>query len=177
MAVQIGAKPDSGFDDPIGMLKDCHRRIEWFAQILSHVVDQAAGRTLTAEEKDAVEAALHYFHVGGERHNADEEESLFPRMRAACGDGAGEDLEALEGEHVQAAKLHARVEELYRVWMTAGALPQVEVEELRAATATLKQLYADHIRVEETTVFPQAAQMLNKAELAAMGTEFKARRQ
>ena len=25
MAIQIGAKPDSGFDDPIGMLKDCHR--------------------------------------------------------------------------------------------------------------------------------------------------------
>ena len=24
MAIQIGAKPDSGFDDPIGMLKDCH---------------------------------------------------------------------------------------------------------------------------------------------------------
>ena len=22
MAIQIGAKPDSGFDDPIGMLKD-----------------------------------------------------------------------------------------------------------------------------------------------------------
>jgi hypothetical protein len=34
MAIQIGAKPDSGFDDPIGMLKDCHRRIEHFLNIL-----------------------------------------------------------------------------------------------------------------------------------------------
>jgi len=34
MAIQIGAKPDSGFDDPIGMLKDCHRRIERFLGIL-----------------------------------------------------------------------------------------------------------------------------------------------
>ena len=32
MGIQIGAKPDSGFDDPIGMLKDCHRRIEHFLQ-------------------------------------------------------------------------------------------------------------------------------------------------
>ena len=41
MAIQIGAKPDSGFDDPIGMLKDCHRRIESFLGILCVVVDRA----------------------------------------------------------------------------------------------------------------------------------------
>ena len=34
MPVQIGARPDSGFDDPIGMLKDCHRRIAHFAGVL-----------------------------------------------------------------------------------------------------------------------------------------------
>jgi hypothetical protein len=34
MTIQIGAKPDSGFDDPIGMLKDCHRRIEHFLYML-----------------------------------------------------------------------------------------------------------------------------------------------
>ena len=177
MAVQIGAKPDSGFDDPIGMLKDCHRRIEWFAQILRHVVEQAAGRTLTTEEKDAVEAALHYFRVGGERHNADEEESLFPRMRAVCGDATGQDLDALEDEHVRAGELHARIEELYRKWIVAGALQQLQQEQLLTATAKLKQLYTDHIQVEETTVFPHAAQVLDKAQVAAIGIEFKARRQ
>ena len=46
MAIQIGAKPDSGFDDPIGMLKDCHRRIESFLGILCVVVDRAQGRSL-----------------------------------------------------------------------------------------------------------------------------------
>jgi hypothetical protein len=44
MAVQIGARPDSGFDDPIGMLKDCHRRIERFLGILCQVARQAQGR-------------------------------------------------------------------------------------------------------------------------------------
>jgi len=67
MAIQIGAKPDSGFDDPIGMLKDCHRRIESFLGILS-VVLTAPRRTLTSEERDAVEAALQYFRTGGQRH-------------------------------------------------------------------------------------------------------------
>ena len=65
MAIQIGAKPDSGFDDPIGMLKDCHRRIESFRGVLCVAVDSAQGRSLTGEEQDAVQAALQYFRTGG----------------------------------------------------------------------------------------------------------------
>jgi hypothetical protein len=76
--IQIGAKPDSGFDDPLGMLKDCHRRIEHFLGILCLVAERAQGRDLTEEEIAAVGAALNYFRLGGHRHTADEEESLFP---------------------------------------------------------------------------------------------------
>ena len=85
MGIQIGAKPDSGFDDPIGMLKDCHRRIERFLGILCVVVNRVQGRSLIGEERDAVRAALQYFRTGGQRHTADEEESLFPRLRASAG--------------------------------------------------------------------------------------------
>jgi len=81
MAIQIGAKPDSGFDDPIGMLKDCHRRIESFLHILCVVADRAQGRRLTDEERAAVQAALQHFRTGEQRHTADEEQSLFPRLR------------------------------------------------------------------------------------------------
>jgi len=85
MAVQIGAKPDSGFDDPLGMLKDCHRRIEHFLSILCAVVERAQQQTLTDEEIVAIQSALSYFRVGGQRHTADEEESLFPRLIAVGG--------------------------------------------------------------------------------------------
>ena len=81
MAVQIGARPDSGFDDPIGMLKDCHRRIERFLDILCQVAQQAQGRALSIDERSAVESAIRYFFESGPRHNMDEEESLFPRLR------------------------------------------------------------------------------------------------
>ena len=57
MPIQIGARPDSGFDDPIGMLTDCHRRIEQFLNILCVVADRAAGRALTGEESAAAQAA------------------------------------------------------------------------------------------------------------------------
>jgi hypothetical protein len=37
MAIEIGEKADSGFDDRIGMLKGCHRRIESFLGVLCAV--------------------------------------------------------------------------------------------------------------------------------------------
>ena len=118
MAVQICAKPDSGFDDPIGMLKDCHRRIESFLGILCVVVGRAHGRNLTSEERSAIQAAIQYFRVGGKRHTADEEESLFPRLRAS--DMDLEEVDRLENDHREADDLHYSVEQLYFQWVENG---------------------------------------------------------
>src|ERR1017187_7143529 len=99
MAVQIGARPDSGFDDPIGMLKDCHRRIERFLEILCQVAQQAQGRTLDNDERSAVEAALRYSSESGPRHNRDEEESLFRRLREVEATAFLGEVRRLESEH------------------------------------------------------------------------------
>jgi Hemerythrin HHE cation binding domain len=119
MAIQIGAKPDSGFEDPIGMLKDCHRRIESFLGILCVVVDRAQGRSLTDEERDAVGAALQYFQTGGLRHTADEEESLFPRLRESDANSC-EEIDVLENDHREASDLHESVKRFYSAWIHSG---------------------------------------------------------
>lgn len=173
MSVQIGAKPDAGFEDPIGMLTDCHRRIEQFLGILCVVAERARGRAMTGEESAAVQAAVTYFRVGGKRHNADEEESLFPRMRAA---GDTEDTGELEHDHRDAAALHAHAEDLYADWLAQGSLDAEKQDQLAAATEGLKQLYTEHIEREEKVVFPRAARTLNADAMAEMGREFKARR-
>ncbi len=176
MAIQIGAKPDSGFDDPLGMLADCHRRIERFLHILCIVPAQASGRSLNEEESAAVTAALHYFQEGGLRHNADEEESLFPRLRAAQPDGSQAHLADLENDHRRTGDLHQQVEVLFRKWIDSSALGGSEQQDLLSSTAELKRIYAEHIRLEESTVFPHAAQVLDKTAIAAIGLEFQARR-
>lgn len=177
MGVQIGAKPDAGFDDPIGMLKDCHRRIEQFLHVLCLVVERAPGRKLTEEEAGAVRSALNYFKIGGQRHTADEEESLFPRMRAQQATAtAVKEIEALELDHRQADDLHVAVENLYTSWLAGKAPSAEELRQLRAATERLKQLYEGHIRIEESLVFPRAAEGLDTQALAAIGEEFRARR-
>jgi hemerythrin-like domain-containing protein len=175
MAIQIGARPDSGFDDPIGMLKDCHRRIESFLGILCVVVDRAWDRSLTNEERVAVQAALQYFRTGGQRHTADEEESLFPRLRKSAAK-AFEEIDRLEIDHQEATDLHGSVERLYSHWIESGELGSEEAKQLLSETERLKQLYSDHIEVEETIVFARAVEVLNGHEIAAIGTEFRFRR-
>jgi len=176
MAVQIGAKPDSGFDDPIGMLKDCHRRIEHFLDILCLVAERAQNRNLTEEERSAVKAALQYFHVGGERHILDEEESLFPRLLAIAPTESNDVLARLKRDHGDANDLHASVDWLYTTWISAGTLGGSEQAALLAQTISLKRLYADHILVEEAEVFPHAALALDNRSLTEMGREFSSRR-
>jgi hemerythrin-like domain-containing protein len=176
MAVQIGAKLDAGFDDPLGMLRDCHRRIENFLRVLCQVAEHRQEGALSAEERAAVESALDYFRVGGVRHTQDEEESLFPRLeKRACAD----DLKAigvLEKEHGEADELHATVEQLFRSWIASGSLPEEQWRNLLRATGRLKSLYAGHIQVEESVVFPRAAAVLDAQELATIGSEFRTRR-
>jgi hemerythrin-like domain-containing protein len=176
MAIQIGAKPDSGFDDPIGMLKDCHRRIESFLGILCVVVGRAQGRSLTSEERVAIQAALQYFRTGGQRHTADEEESLFPRLRKSVAADSLKEIDRLESDHHDADDLHRSVDRLYSKWIDIGGLGSDEAQQLLTDTERLKELYSNHIEVEETIVFARAVEVLNDQEIAAIGTEFRFRR-
>ena len=176
MSVQIGAKPDSGFDDPIGMLIDCHRRIVHFVNILWYVVDRAVNRALTNEEKSVIETSLEYFRTGGARHNQDEEDSLFPRLGNRAGEESVVELSELKHDHQIAAGLHKEVERLYRKWIASGSLDMLDWQDLSGATQRLKDLYIAHIKVEEEVVFPRAANTLDAATIRAIGDEFLNRR-
>lgn len=44
MPIVIGAKRESDFTDPIGMLGDCHRRIERFLNVLLTIATGATHR-------------------------------------------------------------------------------------------------------------------------------------
>ncbi len=178
MPVVIGARPDSGFADPLGLLTDCHRRIERFLGVLVRVAARAGG-PLEVEERSALETALRYFREAAPKHTADEEESLFPRLRARH-DGATEPLlarvEALEREHVRAGQIHGEVDRLGQAWLERGALSENEAARLRDLLAELEQIYRGHIAVEDEHVFPAAAQLLASDERRAIGREMAARR-
>ena len=176
MAVQIGKAPERGFEDPVGMLKDCHRRIEHFSGVLQQVIAAAQGRSLTQPEQQAAEAALMYFQHSGPRHNQDEELSLFPRLRACVSGEDAQTIHLLIGQHAEADELQAQAKRLLMQWIETGSLTEVERNQLIACVQSLAAHYAEHIRVEESVIFPLTSN-LDSAAITAMGQEFRSRRQ
>jgi iron-sulfur cluster repair protein YtfE (RIC family) len=177
MPVQIGAKPHS-FSNPTALLSDCHRRIEMFLGTLEKVA-VSIDRPLGNDARLALEAALRYFRDAAPKHTADEEESVFPRLRQS-GDVAArralETLDALEQDHRRADSLHARVAILGNQCLEKGPLSPSEGGEFRHAVAQLASIYKRHIHIEDELVFPIAARVLSQTDKAIIATEMSARR-
>ena len=179
MPIVIGAKRESDFTDPIGMLGDCHRRIEKFLNVLVRVAEQARGGEMSAEQRGAFETALRYFREAAPKHTADEEQSLFPRLRR-CDDGRVRELlarvDGLEQGHVQANAAHSEIERLGSGWLSAGALGNQDAARLQGLLKDLQLFYRDHIELEDTIVFPAAASALGRTEREEIGREMAKRR-
>jgi hemerythrin-like domain-containing protein len=178
MPITIGAKQESGFNDPIGLLADCHRRIERFLSVLIKVSEQGGG-ALSAEQRAALDTALRYFREAAPKHTADEEETLFPRLRGMDNPevrGVLERVDALEQDHVQADRRHREVERLGQQWLACGTLSTPDAARLSVLLNELATLYRGHIAVEEQELFPVAARVLEEGERRAIGGEMAARR-
>ena len=179
MPIQIGQRPDHGFDEPLGLLSDCHRRIEHFIDVLATITDEAAGGRLTSSYRGALEGSIRYFAVAAPRHTADEEMSLFPRLRESGNreiTAALAALDALEHDHDEAEADHLAVDELARRWLADDHLSPPDLEELRQRVARLQTLYRRHIAIEDSEVFPAAARVLDRTQIENIGSEMAARR-
>jgi hemerythrin-like domain-containing protein len=177
MSVQIGTKAHN-FSDPTGLLSDCHRRIEMFLSTLE-VVAAVMDRPASEETNRALESALHYFGQAAPKHNADEEDSLFPRLRQiqhADIQSSFSQLERLEEEHRWAAPLHAEVERLGTQYISTGSLSDTEIGNFRSAVTRLASMYKQHIDIEDSVIFPLAERLLPEADKTAIAEEMANRR-
>lgn len=179
MPIQIGGGPDHSFHQPLGLLSDCHRRIEHFLHVLTTVDREACGGQLGGEYRRALEGALKYFETAAPKHTADEEESLFPRLRAS-GDPEAERalalMQRLESDHETADGHHTAVNTLVRRWLEHDRLDAGDAAVLREHLAALHALYRAHIAIEDRDVFPAAARALDAGTLEEIGREMAARR-
>jgi hemerythrin-like domain-containing protein len=180
MLLKIGRRPDHGFDAPLGMLSDCHRRIEHFLGTLVAIVREAGGGPLTSSQHTQLEAAMVYFATAAPRHTADEEESLFPRLRDCTEPGAASCLqlvERLQREHRTADENHHAVDALVRRWLIDGSLASPDADELCARLFGLQRMYESHIAAEDGILFPAAKRSLSAGQLRSIGREMAGRRQ
>ncbi|MCC6291544.1 MAG: hemerythrin domain-containing protein [Bryobacterales bacterium] len=179
MPIVIGAKQESSFGDPVGLLTDCHRRIERFLGVLGRVCELAGGGPLTTEQRGALDTALRYFREAAPKHTADEEKTLFPRLRTLDSPAAKAILarvDELEAQHGVADESHAEIDRLGMAWLTAGNLTPEDAGRMASQIAALREMYKGHIAAEEREVFPVASAEFDQAARDAMGGEMAARR-
>lgn len=170
--------PPPGTDDPLGLLRACHHRLDARFDTLLRVVE-----VYRAREEDRYDQAagalgmvIRHMITAGRLHNEDEEFSLFPRL-AEANATARERLLALEAEH----------ETLDEAWdalfptleaLAEGAEPEPAlVARLIERVPAYVEAHRSHLRREEDEVFALAARLLAAEELAVIGEEMAARRQ
>ena len=179
MPIAIGQAPQSDFRNPLGLLSDCHRRIERFLGGLIAIAEQAKGSRLDEDYRHQWEVALRYFREAAPKHTQDEEESLFPRLQAhrtTETDAAFALVERLHADHQSAETLHQRVDDLGRKWLRQDFLSLDDAKLLISLLTELEQTYAKHIALEEDELFHLAEETLNQSELEAIAREMAARR-
>jgi hemerythrin-like domain-containing protein len=179
MLTQIGGKLESDFTRPLGMLSDCHKRIRYFSSALLATVTHADEGPLTVHECVDLETALRYFRDAAPKHTADEEQSLFPRLR--CIDSPEvhatlRKIEGLEADHRKAESQHHEADSIIHQWMMEGRILPKAIARLRGILTELLELYERHILLEETNIFPLAEASLSDAEKSIVGREMAARR-
>lgn len=179
MLMQIGQKPESDFSEPIGMLEDCHKRILHFMGILAELATSGGPDSLAPSERDSLERALRYFREAAPRHNADEEESLFPELRLHANEQMGAALAqmaALEADHRWVESQHAEIDAIGCGWLEKGSVREDDRARLQAMVHPLLRFYKHHIAIEEEEVFPAARNVLSEADKKKVGREMAARR-
>ena len=160
-----------GFDDPLGMLAACHGRIGRQLATLDRLQRHLPEHGCDVDARAAARGILKYFDTAAPNHHADEEASVFPRLRKAMPGRADALLADLEREHATLA-LHWRRLRPLLAGIAAGAranLSPKQVADVRAA-------YAAHIAREEGELIPLAARAFDTPALTAIGNEMAARR-
>src|SRR5579872_2852638 len=163
MPVSIGASENT-FANPIGLLSDCHRRIERFLQALLTVTTDVKGGSLDAAHRQALDVAPKYFRHAAPNHTADEEDDLFPMLRQMERlrvTGILAHLDRLEDEHESAAAWHREVEEIGERWLQQDRLTGEDAALLKTLLTSLSDMYRSHIAVEDQEVFPIAQEELS----------------
>lgn len=164
-----------GFETPLAMLMECHRRIEQQCATLARLVPHVAAHGSDAAAGEAARAVTRYFDVAAPKHHADEEDDLFPALIEAM---SGSDAVCL---HEMTGALLADHEALEQRWaalrlvlerIARGEMAVLSSEDVEAFAAR----YAAHIAREERELLPMAERLIDTATMARIGTSMRRRR-
>ncbi len=175
MLNQISPAPKAKAESTaIELLVGCHQRIKHFTSVATKL---AHAQNATQDEiRSAAEAAFRYYSVSLPLHEADEEDSLRPRLDRLSDERLHHALAAMHDQHMAIDDL---LERLLPVLRMVGNNPATLGEagaEMCSITKALNEMFAAHLQMEEEVIFPAIEQSLTEDDRAQLLSEMRNRR-
>ena len=167
--------PAAGFEAPFELLEACHERVQRSLSLLSRLVEHVAATGHDAASRSAAADVLRYFDIAAPLHHEDEELHVFPSLDRHPDVTVRAAVDRLRGDHRAMTAAWQRLRPVLLAWRDAPQPPPVD-DAAREAAQAFAGLYADHIRIEESVVYPAAEARLDASALERMGAEMQSRR-
>jgi len=162
-------------EDALDLLLGCHERIRHFTAIASRLAHfQGADH---AEIRIAAAGVWRYYSVSLPLHEADEEDSLRPRLEALDDERVHHALAAMHDQHSAIDELIERLLPVLQLVERNPAALEATGAEMCAITKALGELFDAHLKLEEEVIFPAIRDRLPETEQVAMLWEMRHRRQ
>jgi hemerythrin-like domain-containing protein len=175
MLNQITPTPSkSKTGDVVDLLIGCHQRIRHFTAIALKLA-HALGAT-SDEIRQAAEAVYRYYSVSLPLHEADEDESLRPRLQPLADEKIQHALLAMSDQHQTIDEILERLLPLLMLLKNnPNALGEVSGE-ICGITKTLEEVFRGHLQMEEEVIFPAIRTALSGSAREEVWAEMQKRR-
>jgi iron-sulfur cluster repair protein YtfE (RIC family) len=161
-------------EDAVDLLIGCHQRIRHFTGV---AVKLAHAQGATREEIGKAAAGVHrYYSVSLPLHEADEEQTLQPRLRAAAGEPVRHALLAMGDQHQAIDEL---IERLLPLLVLVRDKPDALAEvggEMCSIAKALEEIFRAHLQMEEEVIFPAIRSALPESAREEILREMQERR-
>lgn len=155
------------------MMERSHRRLEERMVELQRAAEAIVRERADAAQLEQVDHVLAFLERSAARHESDEEESLFPRLRGHA--ELVSLMSDLAQEHDQHRQLVGQLRALRSGWPPGG--PDAgDGAALAIAVSELARAYRLHIEREERELLPLARDRLTAEDRAQLGLEMERRR-
>jgi hemerythrin-like domain-containing protein len=170
------AIPVPGFDHPLALIQQVHRRIEHRCALMGRLVEHLAEHGCDADARATAAHIIRFFDEDVARHHEDEEFEFYDSVVAAAPPAERARIAAL------VAELRSEHEILQKLWSEALRPQLVAVQQGRAAwlggpdVERCHALYIEHTNRENNELIPVAEACLTPEKLECFGRSMARRR-
>ena len=168
------AKSQPKTEDAVDLLTGCHDRIRHFTGV---AVKLAHAQGAAPQEIVQAAAGVHrYYSVSLPLHEADEEETLRPRLGTVADEKVRHALMAMSEQHMAIDELLERLLPLLLMVQNNPEALSAAGAEMCAITKALDEMFHAHLQMEEEVIFPAIRAQLPDATQAEILHEMQGRR-